>query len=132
MMKKILIVVLAFATLTSMTACTTTRTGQGAAAGAVLGGLAGALLDNGNSWRGGAIGAVIGAVAVGTAVELSAQAQREAAIQNRPVVYNSQDYDHKVVAEPIGDYGNGCKEVRTQIFENGRLVREEVKRVCPN
>jgi len=134
MLRKIALGMMVLAALSLAACATSDRTYQGAGAGAALGGLAGALLDSGNRWRGGVIGAAIGAAAVGSAVELSSRASREAAVQNQPVVYTTSEgsaANGKIVAEPIGTYQDGCKEVRTQVFEDGRLVKEEVKRVCP-
>jgi hypothetical protein len=66
---------------------TTPRTYKGAAVGAALGGLTGAILDHNNPWRGGVIGGAIGAVAGGTITEISERASREAAEENQPVEY---------------------------------------------
>jgi outer membrane lipoprotein SlyB len=104
------------------------RTYEGAGAGAIIGGVAGGLLKG---WKGAVIGGALGAVAGATITEISAQAAREAAVNNRPVEYKSDDGRYVVHTEPRGfDERTKCDKVHEKIWEDGRLVRDEIKEVC--
>jgi outer membrane lipoprotein SlyB len=104
------------------------RTYEGAGAGAIIGGVAGGLLKG---WKGAVIGGALGAVAGATITEISAQAAREAAVNNRPVEYRSDDGRDLVQTEPRGfDERTKCDKVHEKIWEDGRLVRDEIKEVC--
>ena len=109
---------------------TTPRTYQGAGAGAAVGAGAGALIDKNNRWRGAVIGAALGAVLGGSLTEISARASREAAQQNQPVTYQSTDGWHRVEAYPQGPAATGCRQVQERIYQNGQLVREQLREVC--
>jgi hypothetical protein len=115
-----------------LTGCATTpRTYEGAGAGAVIGGVAGALLDRHNPWRGGIIGGVIGAFAGGTFVELSARASREAALAQKPVEYRTEDGRGVYRADPMGyDERTRCSKIHERAWENGQLVKDQIKEVC--
>lgn len=105
------------------------RTYEGAAVGAAVGAAAGAILDKENRWRGGVIGGALGAILGGTITEIAQRAAKEAAQANRPVEYTSVDGKERVVAEPVRQQGN-CKIVKTQYYQNGKLVKVEEKEVC--
>ncbi len=75
---------------------------RGGAIGAGVGGLAGALLDRGNPWRGGIIGGALGAVLGATLGDISDRASREAAQSNAPVEYRTEDGRGRYYAEPSG------------------------------
>ena len=93
-----------------------------------MGGIAGALLDYRNPWRGGVIGATLGAVAGATIADISAQGAREAAYVGRPVEYRSEDRRGYYYAEPLEyDSQTHCRRVRERMYEDGQLVRERVK-----
>jgi outer membrane lipoprotein SlyB len=109
---------------------TTQRTYEGATVGGVGGAIAGALIDKNNRWRGAVIGGVLGAVIGGTITEIASRASREAAMQNKPVEYRSEDGREKVYAEPVASKGN-CKIVKTTYYQNGKVVKVEEKEVCP-
>ncbi|MBI3456214.1 MAG: glycine zipper 2TM domain-containing protein [Candidatus Rokubacteria bacterium] len=109
---------------------TTPRTYQGAGAGAAVGAAAGALIDKNNRWRGAVIGGALGAVLGGTLTEISTRAAREAAAENRPVAYQSADGWQRVEAYPQGIGPNGCRQVKEQVYQNGQLVREQMREVC--
>jgi len=109
---------------------TTGRTYEGATAGGVLGAVAGALIDKNNRWRGAVIGGALGAIFGGTVTEISARASREAAQQNRPVSYQTTDGFQRVEAEPVGTGASGCRQVRERIYQEGRLIRDEVREIC--
>jgi hypothetical protein len=111
---------------------TTPHTYEGAGAGAVVGGVAGALLDHHNPWRGGIIGGVIGAVAGATITELSARASREAALEGRPVEYRTEDGRGVYRADPVGPYDSRtrCSKIHERVWEDGRLVKDQIREVC--
>jgi hypothetical protein len=108
---------------------------EGAGMGAVIGGVAGALLDKENPWRGGVIGATIGGVAGATLADISVRASREAAVSGRPVEYRTQDGRGVFHAEPVTDWHRTdahtrCRKVRERVWEMDRLVRDTVREVC--
>jgi outer membrane lipoprotein SlyB len=103
---------------------------QGAAVGGAVGAAAGALIDKENRWRGAVIGGALGAVLGGTVTEIAQRAAREAAMANRPVEYRSEDGRQRVYAEPVASRGN-CRVVRTNYYQDGKLVRTEEREVCP-
>jgi len=108
---------------------------EGAGAGAVVGGIAGALLDHKNPWRGGVIGAGLGAVLGATIADISVRGSREAYQSGRPVEYRTEDGRGYYRAEPVSDYYyrdpyTKCRKVSEKVWENGRLVKDTVKEVC--
>ncbi|MGH7322794.1 MAG: YMGG-like glycine zipper-containing protein [Candidatus Rokuibacteriota bacterium] len=109
---------------------TTPRTYQGAGAGAVLGGGAGALIDKDNRWRGAIIGAALGGLVGGTLTEISSRAARDAVSYNQPVAYQTPDGWQRVEASPQGITPRGCRQVQERIYQNGQLVREQIREVC--
>jgi uncharacterized protein YcfJ len=131
-MRKIISLLSVVVLMAVLTGCATTpRTYEGAGAGAVIGGVAGALIDSRNPWRGGVIGGVIGALAGGTFVELSARASREAALAQRPVEYRTEDGRGVYRADPMGyDEKTRCSKIQERVWENGRLVKDQIKEVC--
>jgi hypothetical protein len=108
---------------------------QGAGVGAVLGAIAGALLSPNNRWKGGAIGAALGAVSGYTLSQIQAQSANQAAYYNQPVQYQTTTNDGtqgEVQAAPIGyDPYTGCKKVRIRTWQNGQLISDIVRQVCP-
>jgi len=107
------------------------RTYEGAATGAALGSVAGLLIDKDNRWRGAVIGGLIGAALGGTITEVSQRASREAAAEGRPVAYESNDGFQRVEATPVAYNSNtNCHKVRERIWQDGELVKDEVKEVC--
>jgi len=126
------IFLIGLSTLVWISGCTTERSYQGAALGGAVGAGAGALIDRDNAWRGAAIGAALGGVLGGGVTEISTRAAREAARENRPVAYQSNDGFQRVEAQPIGQGSRpGCRLVREQIYQEGKLVRDERIEVCP-
>ena len=108
---------------------------EGAGAGALVGGVAGALLDKKNPWRGGVIGAGLGAVFGATLADISTRGSREAYQTGRPVKYRTEDGRGYYRAEPASDiYYKGphtkCRKVSEKVWENGKLVRDTVKEIC--
>ena len=122
----------AFGVVTLLSSCATTqRTYEAGAVGAGLGGLAGALIDSDNRWRGGVLGAVIGGVLAGTVTEISTRAAVEAAEIGRPVIYQSNDGYQRVEETPVSySAETKCHKVRERIWQEGQLVKDEVREVC--
>lgn len=108
---------------------TTPRTYQGAGVGAAVGAGAGALIDKKNHWRGAVLGGALGAVLGGSLTEISARAGREAALENRPVAYQTTDGFQRVEARPVGR-GNGCRTIHERVYQHGKLVQERTREVC--
>jgi surface antigen len=130
--KTMAICLIGLSTLVWISGCTTERAYRGAAIGGAVGAGAGALIDKDNAWRGAAIGAALGGVLGGGVTEISTRAAREAARENRPVAYQSNDGFQRVEAHPLGQgSGTGCRLVREQIYQDGKLVRDERIEVCP-
>jgi len=132
-MKKFVGLLCSFAVLLMLLSCyaTTPRTYEGAGAGAVIGGVAGALLDHHNPWRGGIIGGVLGAVAGATITELSARASREAYEAGGPVEYRTENGRGVYRAEPLDyDARTKCRKIHERAWEDGRLVKDQVKEIC--
>jgi outer membrane lipoprotein SlyB len=104
---------------------------QGAGAGAILGGVAGALLDHKNPWRGGIIGGALGAVAGATITDISMRASREAAATEKPVEYRTEDGRGVYRAEPL-EYNEQtkCRKIQERVWEDGKLVKDNIKEVC--
>ncbi len=129
-MKKLVLLLLIISFLTVSFGCRQYHY-EGAGIGGVVGGVAGALLDRKNPWRGGIIGAAIGSVAGATIADISVRGSREAAASNRPVEYYTDDRRGRYYAEPIGyDEYTKCRKVRERVWEDGRLVRDTVREVC--
>jgi hypothetical protein len=104
---------------------------RGAGTGAVLGGIAGALLDHKNPWRGGVIGAALGGVAGATITEISMKGSSEAAATGQPVEYRTSDGTGVYRAEPVGyDAQTKCHKVHERVWENEQLVKDTVREVC--
>lgn len=134
----LMILVVLIITSFAVTSCTpvnpypsSQRTYQGAAAGAAVGSVAGLLIDKNNRWRGAMIGGLLGAALGGTVTEISQRASREAAQEGKPVVYQSNDGFQRVEATPV-DYNQNtnCHKIRERIWQDGKLVKDEVKEVC--
>lgn len=104
---------------------------QGAASGAAVGGVSGAILDHKNPWRGGVIGGILGAILGATIADISVQASREAAMSNRPVEYRTANGHGVYRADPLGyNEKTKCKKIQERIWEDGRLVKDEIREVC--
>ena len=134
--KKSLLILAVFFTTGVLISCgqpvvTSERTYQGAGAGAAIGSVAGLLLDSKNRWRGALIGGLLGAAIGGTTTEIAARAAREAAAEGRPVAYKSTDGFQRVQATPVSyNSRTGCEKVRTRVWQEGKLVKDEIKEVC--
>ncbi|HMK43366.1 MAG TPA: glycine zipper 2TM domain-containing protein [Dissulfurispiraceae bacterium] len=129
-MKKTISLLIVSALLSVSVGCTQYHA-QGAGAGGVAGGLAGALLDHRNPWRGGVLGAAIGGAFGATMTDISMRASQEAVAANRPVEYRTTDGRGVYRADPLPvDEQTRCKKVRERVWENDRLVKDQVREVC--
>jgi hypothetical protein len=104
---------------------------QGAGAGAVIGGIAGALLDSKNPWRGGVIGAGLGGVAGATVTDISMKASQQAAATGQPVQYATENGRGLYRADPV-DYNaqTKCHKIHERVWEDGRLVKDNIREIC--
>ncbi len=129
-MKKLVLFLVILALSGLLFSCTQYHA-QGAGAGAAIGGIAGALLDHKNPWRGGVIGAALGGVAGATLTDISMRASQEAAASGKPVEYRTTDGRGVYRADPV-DYSaqTKCHKVRERVWENDQLVKDQVKEVC--
>lgn len=104
---------------------------EGAAGGGAVGGIAGALLDHRNPWRGGLIGAALGAAFGATLADVSVRGSRQAAQAGQVVQYRTDDGRGVYRAEPTGyDAQTRCTKVHERVWENGNLVKDQIKEVC--
>lgn len=129
-MKKTVIVLIAIALLGAMFGCTPYHT-QGAGAGAAIGGISGAIIDHRNPWRGGIIGGALGAIMGATLADVSYQASREAVRNDRPVEYRTDNGRAVYRADPMGyNERTRCRKVNERVWEDGRLVKDQIREVC--
>jgi hypothetical protein len=90
------------------------------------------LLEEGKTWRGGAIGGTLGQAVEGKRTAIAARARKEALRDNVPIVYISLDGLQRVEVYPRGNTKQGkCREVMEQIFKDGKQIQEEIKEECP-
>jgi len=129
-MKKIISLMMVVALLTLTVGCTQYHA-QGAGAGGVIGGIAGAFLDRKNPWRGGVIGATLGAVVGATLTDISMRASKEAAASGKPVEYRTEDGRGVYRADPVAyNAQTKCHKIQERIWEEGKLVKDQIKEVC--
>jgi hypothetical protein len=129
-MKRAIVFFAILALLSATSACTPHHT-RGAAAGGVVGGAAGALLDSKNSWRGFVIGSALGALMGATLTDVSLKASQEAVEYGKPVEYRTTDGRGVYRSEPV-DYNaqTKCHKVHEKAWEDGRLVKDQIREVC--
>ena len=114
----------------ALSACATHQY-EGAGVGGAVGGIGGALLDSRNPWRGGIIGAALGAIFGATVSDISTRAAREAAYTGKPVEYRTENGRGVYRAEPVSaNERTKCKKVRERVWEDDRIVKDTVKEVC--
>ena len=128
-MRKLALFIITVVFVTTSCGSVTSGTYEGSNVGATGGAIAGALIDKNNRWRGAVIGGILGAVIGGTITEIATRSAREAAINNRPVEYRSEDGRERVYANPIHS-DEKCKLVNVRYYSNNELVMIEEKRVC--
>ncbi len=130
-MKKLVSFSLILSMLTFLVAACAGPEGRGAGIGAAVGGLAGAILDRRNPWRGGVIGGAFGAIAGASVADIATQGERQAVDTGRPVEYRTEDGRGVYRADPMPeDESTHCKKVHERIWEDGKLVKDRVKEIC--
>ena len=129
-MKRYIALFAVLALLTLSVSCATPQ-GKGAGVGAGVGGVAGALLDHKNPWRGGVIGAALGAIFGATVTDIATKASQESASTGRPVEYRTTDGRGVYRSDPI-DYNarTKCHKVQERVWEDGKIIKDEIKEVC--
>jgi hypothetical protein len=107
------------------------NTQRGAAIGAGAGALLGQAIGRNTEGTliGLAAGTIIGAL-VGNAMDQDYQAARDAAANQKPVIY----YDNKgsaveAIPTPV-DQRTNCSKVTKRVWQDGRIVSETVEEVC--
>jgi hypothetical protein len=111
--------------------CATQNQATGSMMGGTYGGVVGAILDSKNPWRGGVVGAALGALAGATIAEISAQGAQQAVSSGRPVEYRTEDRRGHYYAEPEGyDKARKCRRVRENVYVEGNLVKRRTVLYC--
>ena len=129
-MKKSVSLIIVMAMLVLTVSCTQYHA-RGAGIGGAYGGVAGAMLDRRNSWRGFLIGATLGALAGATLTDVSMQASKEAVEAGSPVEYSTTDGRGVYRADPVDyDEKTRCHKVQERVWEDGRLIKDQVREVC--
>ncbi len=108
------------------------NTQRGAAIGAGVGALSGHLLgrDGKATLIGAGVGTLLGAV-VGNAVDQQHQIAREAALNDRRIVYYDQKDDYAIEAIPgPKDQHTQCRKVTKREWDKGYLVSEKTEEIC--
>jgi hypothetical protein len=130
MSKNLFIYSLLITAFVMLPSCQSQSTRQTAVTGAVIGGVAGALIDSSNPWRGGLIGGVLGTITGATIAEISKRGGDEASRAQRPVQYVSED-GRVYRADPLYQtQGGRCYVVRERVWKNGKLVQEQLREIC--
>jgi uncharacterized protein YcfJ len=110
------------------------NTKAGTGIGAIVGGLAGLIIDSHNPWRGGVLGVAIGAVSGGLIGNIIDSSAHQAARKNTCVKYRrTTENGHKeeVIAKPTATKNN-YKVVTVKYVRDGKVVGEETKTVPLN
>lgn len=130
-MIRVILLLIAFALLYSVTSCTAFREQKSPPADAAPAPKPGAGLDGKYQWRGGVIGTVPGSVAGTTVKEISTIGSREAAQSNKPVEYITMDGRGVYKAYPL-DYDDRtkCHKVQDKVWEDGKLINDQIQEVC--
>ncbi|MBI5586001.1 MAG: hypothetical protein HY892_19490 [Deltaproteobacteria bacterium] len=92
----------------------------------------GTFTDRETQWRGMVLGGPFHPPVSGNVQEISRRAGTESIRKQMPVVYLSLDGRQRLEAVWLEKGKDGpCHLVRERRFQDGQLVREEVKKVCP-
>ena len=66
----------------------------------------------------------------GSVTEISSRAARESVSANQPVAYQSTDGWQRIEAVPQTRNTRGCRQVHERVYQDNRLVREQIREVC--
>ena len=100
----------------------------GAGAGALTGNLIGR--DTKGTLIGAGVGTLVGAI-VGNAVDQEHQIAREAAMQNKRIVYYDPQEGQTIEAIPgPQDQQTKCRKVTKRMWDKGYLVSEKTEEIC--
>ncbi len=108
------------------------NTQRGAVIGAGVGAVAGHMIgrDSRGALIGAGVGTLVGAL-VGNAVDQEHEIAREAAMQNKRIVYYDPEEDHKIEAVPgPEDQQTKCRKVTKRVWDKGYLVSESTEEIC--
>jgi uncharacterized protein YcfJ len=130
-------VILLFLALALITSCAGRHhdrfnTQRGALIGAGVGALAGNLIgrDTRGTLIGAGVGTLVGAI-VGNAVDQEHQIAREAAMQNKRIVYYDPQEEQTIEAIPgPEDQQTKCRKVTKRVWDKGYLVSEKTEEIC--
>ena len=91
----------------------------------------GTLVDQEKSWRGMVLGGAFSPAIKGKISEISRRAAGEAIREKMPVVYLTTDGFQRLEVQVLsGEPQKGCPLIQERVYQDGTLVREEVKAVC--
>jgi hypothetical protein len=91
----------------------------------------GTFIDRETQWRGMVLGGPFASPVSGNLQEVSHRAGQETIRNQMPVIYLSLDGRLRLEAVWLEKEKNGlCHLVRERLYQDGQLVREEVKKVC--
>ena len=92
----------------------------------------GSLVDRNNNWRPVAVGTLPNPVVGGTVTEMRTRAAQQAAAENRPVAYQTEDGYQRVEAYPsaVTSANRNCRQVEERIYQSGQLLQDTVREVC--
>jgi hypothetical protein len=91
----------------------------------------GTLVDQEKSWRGMVLGGAFSPAIKGKISEISRRAGEEAIRKKMPIVYLSTDGFQRLEVQSLeGEPKDRCPLIRERTYQDGTLVREEVKPVC--
>jgi hypothetical protein len=89
------------------------------------------VIDKHDRWRGAAHGTPLQDVLTGSLTEISSRAARESVAANRPVTYLTTDGWQRVEAVPLSAASApACRQVRERVYQDNRLVREQIREAC--
>jgi hypothetical protein len=91
----------------------------------------GTLLDQEKTWRGMVLCGAFGPPITGRISEISQRAAEETMRKKMPVVYLTADGFQRLEVRGLkGDQGDRCHLIQERTYQDGILVREEIKRFC--
>ena len=124
-----MILVMLFVSTLYLIGCTPYHSKSAAICG-TGGGVAGALIDKKNPWRGALVGAALGAVTCMAITDMHMQVSREAA-RTGNIVAQRNDDGLAVQAIPVSyNAQTKCRKVRSRAWDKGKLIGETEEEIC--